>query len=160
LTTRPAYFPDLCESENPEVAAVAPLLVSLHYLLLDQRDDVRSLSISIFVTLLQHRPKLMSDLLVADVDRGDKLETIDVVNCGGIRALLATHKAATMKDKNSSASTTSVKRKYSAFFDWFERDLNYVELVFDAIAKLSRKLYSGLERTVMAQDDVVEASKN
>jgi len=148
-------YPDLTESENPQIAVTAPLLVVLHRLLMGSREDVRSLAISVLVALLQHRQKIMTELLVAEVTMGDHTETIDVVNRGGFRGLLAAHEAATLSDHNSSSSA-SVKRKYASFFEWFDRNLNQVQLVFDTVNEKGNKFFPGLERVAIPQEVAIE----
>ena len=148
-------YPDLSDGEDPEQAAIAPLLVSLHTLLVGSREDVRSLSVSVLVALLQHRPSVMSELLVAEVTTDGQTETIDVVNRGGFRALLAAHEAATLAD-NGNSTSVSVKRKYSSFFEWLERNQSQVRLVFDAVNERAIQLFPGLEHVVLPQDEAVE----
>lgn len=137
---RIVLFPDSFSVENPDVVTTAPLLVSFHRLLLGPRDDVRSLVISILVALLQHRSNLLGELLVAEVSRNGRTETIDVVNRGGFKALLAAHEAASVADRKG-PSTVSVKRKYAAFFEWFERNHDEVQLVFDEVNKKAVDLF-------------------
>lgn len=152
---RPIRFPDSFAVGNPDVVAMAPLLVSLHKLLLGSRDDVRSLAISIFVALLQHRSSLLSELLVAEVKRNGRTDTIDVVNRGGFKALLAAHEAASIADSKTTSSI-SVKRKYASFFDWFERNHDDVQLVFDAIDKTVYEVFPDLRQTAIPQIEAVE----
>ena len=155
MARQKCLYPDLSESESPDEAFLAPLLVSLHALLLDSREDVRALSISVFVALLQHRQNILSELLVVEVTDGDHTETIDVVSRGGFRALLISHEAAIIND-NTSAASQSVKRKYAAFFDWFDKNVGQVQLVFDDVASRSNELFPFLERTSVTQDEAIE----
>lgn len=156
---RPVLFPDSYVVGNPEVVATAPLLVSLHKLLLGSRDDVRSLAVSILVALLQHRSSLLSELLVAEVKRSNgRIETIDVVNRGGFKALLAAHEAASVADSKSNSSV-SVKRKYSSFFEWIEKNHDDVQLVFDEVDKKAKEHFPGLEQAAVPHIEAVESEQ-
>ena len=158
VAQRYTLYPDLSESENPEAAVIAPLLVELHRLLTSSREDIRSLAVSLLVALLQNRPNALSQLLVAEITTGNTTETIDIVNRGGFRALLAAHEAATVADR-SGAPSTSVKRKYSSFFDWFEKNQNQVQLVFHAVNDKALKLFPGLERVTTPQEEAIETEQ-
>jgi hypothetical protein len=147
-------YPDLFDNESPQETSIAPLIVILHKLLIASREDVRSLSISLFVALLQHRPNVMSDLLVAEVRTGGQVETIDVVNRGGFRALLATHEAAMAAEKGGPSS--SVKRTYASFFEWFDRNINQVHLVFTAVNDRANTLFPTLTHIATLQEDALE----
>ena len=147
-----ALYPDLCESENPEIAVLAPLVVSLYRLLLGLREDVRSLSVSVLVALLQHRQTVMTELLVAEVQVGDHKETIDVVNRGGFRALVTAHEASTLSD-------STIKKKYAAFFDWMDRNIIQVQKVFDVVDETGNRLFPGLKRVNLPQDRAIETEQ-
>lgn len=150
-----ASFPDLGEANDSETVAIAPLLVCLHKLLVESRDDVRTLSISVLVSLLQHRPNVMSELLVAEIFIGGQIETVDVVNRGGFRALLVAHESAAIADSTGSSSS-SAKRKYAAFFEWLERNQEQVELVFKTVDEKALRMLPSLERASLSQPDAVE----
>jgi Beige/BEACH domain/PH domain associated with Beige/BEACH len=152
---RPVLFPDLFAVGNPDVVVVAPLLVSLHKVLLGTRDDVRSLAISILVSLLQHRSGLLSELLVAEVKRNGRTETIDVVNRGGFKALLLAHEAAAIVDSKN-PSSISVKKKYASFFEWIEKNNEDVQLVFDEVDKKVNECFPCLKMASTPHSDAVE----
>lgn len=147
-------YPDLSTCERPDVATTGPLLVVIHRLLLGEREDVRSLAISVLIALLKHRPNLMSELLVAEVQTGEQIEKIDVVNRGGFRALVAAHEAASAADGTS--SPVSVQRKYASFFEWFERNRMQVQLVFDSVQSMSLELFPTIQLAYTLQADAVE----
>jgi Beige/BEACH domain/PH domain associated with Beige/BEACH len=153
LPQKYSLYPDLADSENPEIATIAPLLVELHRLLLSPRDDIRSFAVSLLVALLQNRQSVLSKLLVAEVTTGSTTETIDIVNRGGFRALLTAHEAA-VADR-SGAPFTTVKRKYASFFDWFERNQNQVQLVFHAVNEKGAKLFPGLDGVTVPQEEAI-----
>lgn len=153
LPQKYSLYPDLADSENPEIAIIAPLLVELHRLLLSPRDDIRSFAVSLLVALLQNRQSVLSKLLVAEVTTGSTTETIDIVNRGGFRALLTAHEAA-VADR-SGAPFTTVKRKYASFFDWFERNQNQVQLVFHAVNEKATKLFPGLDGVTLPQEEAI-----
>ena len=152
---RQVFFPDYIAINNADSIIIAPLLVSLHKLLLGTRDDVRSLAVSILVSLLQHRSTILSELLVAEVKRNGRIETIDVVNRGGFKALLATHEAASVADSNN-PSSTSVKKKYASFFEWMERNHEDVQLVFDDIDRKVNETFPFLKHCATPYIDAVE----
>ena len=151
----PVFFPDYIAINNHDSIIIAPLLVSLHKLLLGTRDDVRSLAIAILVSLLQHRSNILSELLVAEVKRNGRIETIDVVNRGGFKALLAAHEAASYADSNN-PSSTSVKKKYFSFFEWIERNHEDVQLVFDDIDRKVNDTFPFLKHCATPYLDAVE----
>ena len=155
---RPAYFPDSFSVPNPNVVTIAPLLVSLGELLHSSRDDVRGLTVSIFVALLQHCSGILSDLLVTEVERNGRTEMIDVVNRGGFKALLAAHEAA-VAVADSSSSSLSVKRKYASFFDWFERKQDDVQLVFSDVDKKANEVFPGLRNATRSHAQAVESEQ-
>lgn len=157
LPQRYSLYPDLADSENPEIAIMAPLLVELHRLLLSPRDDIRSFAVSLLVALLQNRQSVLSKLLVAEVTTGSTTETIDIVNRGGFRALLTAHEAA-VADR-SGAPFTTVKRKYSSFFEWFERNQNQVQLVFHAVNEKATKLFPGLDGVTVPQEEAIASEQ-
>lgn len=150
-----SLYPDLSDNENPELAVLAPLVVILLGLLIAPREDVRSLAISVLVALLQHRPNIMSELLVAEIQVDGRTETIDVVNRGGFRALLAAHEAASIS-KVSSPASLSVKRKYSSFFEWFDKNQDQVQVVVDSVNDTAVHLFPGLQHIALSQEEAVE----
>ena len=147
-------YPDIGSCEHPEAATIAPLLVVLHRLLCEGREDVRSLTISIFVVLLEHRPNLMSELLVAEIPKGDQVEKIDVVNRGGFRALLVAQEVS--GTSGADGSHQSVKKRYSSFFSWFDRNQYQVQLVFDVIQEMSLQYFPALPRAYSLQCEAIE----
>jgi Beige/BEACH domain/PH domain associated with Beige/BEACH/Concanavalin A-like lectin/glucanases superfamily/WD domain, G-beta repeat len=156
---RRIFFPDYYAVENPDLVFIAPLLVCLRQLLLGARDDVKSFAVSIFVALLQNRSTILTELLVAEVKRsGGRVDTIDVVNRGGFKALLTAHEAATVADEKKKSSL-SVKRKYSSFFDWFEKNQTDVQLVFDEIDKKGDTVFPGLQQASIPQIEAVETEQ-
>ncbi|KAL7565981.1 hypothetical protein ACA910_011004 [Epithemia clementina (nom. ined.)] len=152
---RIASFPEISDSnKDADIAAIAPMIVSLHSLLSSQSEDLRSMAISVFVALLRHRETTMSSLLVAQFNRGgNHVETVDVVSRGGFRALLAAHEAAEM---NKTAKAQSVKKRYASFFDWHEKNIDTVQLLFDNIEETALIKFPGLELSVLQQDEAVE----
>lgn len=133
-------YPDLSAMEDPLRPFIASLMVEVSHLLVDQRDSVREAAIASVVVLLQERRGIMAGLLIKEVERGDKVETIDVMNRGGFGALLVAHEVA------MSSSGSSVKKNYSAFFDWFDKHQNVIKVVFDDIRAESLKVFPGLEQ--------------
>eukprot|EP00804_Cyclotella_cryptica_P015187 CCRYP_000744-RB/>CCRYP_000744-RB protein AED:0.05 eAED:0.05 QI:7934/0.25/0.4/1/0.25/0.4/5/0/1230 len=81
----------------------------------------------------------MSELLITDVPRADhRTETVDLMNRGGFGALLVAHEATKIAEnvKVNSHNQPVVdegKRKYSSFFEWFERNQEQVAAVFHGI---------------------------
>ena len=142
-------FPDMSTCSKPENTALAPLLVSLHALIVQSREDVRGLAISVLVLMLQHCQRSLGELLVVQIDG----ETIDVVNRGGFRALLAAHEAATIADNTS--AQTSVKRRYASFFDWFDKNQQQIQKVFTSVDDVSFTLFPGLDRSMSSPDDAI-----
>ena len=150
---RPLFFPDSFVTPKPDVVTVAPLLISLYRLLLGSQDNVRSLAVSVFVALLEHRCSLLSELLVTEVKRNGKTETIDVVSRGGFKALVTAQEAATYGDNSPPAN---VKKTHASFFDWFDRNKDDVRLVFNALEKTARELFPGLQETAVSQEETIE----
>ena len=151
---RMASFPEISDANKEvDIASIAPLIVSLHSLLSSPSEELRSLAIAVFVALLRHRESTMSALLVAQFNRGSSVETVDVVSRGGFRALLAAHEAAEM---NKTAKSQSVKKRYASFFDWREKNMDTVQLLFDNIEDTSLQKFPGLEQSIIQQEDAVE----
>jgi hypothetical protein len=124
--------------EEPDRAFVVALMDEIHLLLFDPRDDLKDTAVSIIVSLLQQRRNVMSEFLIAEVQRGDRIETIDIMNRGGFGALLVAHEAATYAENIStvprrSNSNAGSKKKYASFFEWLERNQPQVDSVFGGI---------------------------
>eukprot|EP00977_Amphora_coffeiformis_P013109 scaffold3364_cov161-Amphora_coffeaeformis.AAC.4 len=148
-------YPEL-ESTDPasEISAFAPLMFSLYVLLIGSREDIRKHAVNVVVALLQHKPNVMNDLLVADIEYDGEVETIDVVSRGGFRALLAAHEAAEM-NRNTTAQQT-VKRKYASFFEWLEKNQDRVHSLFNTVDERALQLFPGLQQSVVPQEVAVE----
>ena len=131
-------YPDLSMMEEPDRAFVVALMDEIHLLLFDPRDDLKDTAVSIIVSLLQQRRNVMSEFLIAEVQRGDRIETIDIMNRGGFGALLVAHEAATYAENIStvprrSGPSAGSKKKYASFFEWLDRNQPQVDAVFGGI---------------------------
>ena len=154
LPERSATYPEIPDGgKESDITAIAPLIVSLHSLLSSQSEDLRGMAISVLVALLRHRETTMSTLLVAQVNRGGNVETVDVVSRGGFRALLAAHEAAEM---NKTSKSQSVKKRYASFFEWHEKNSDTVQLLFDNIEDMALEKFPGLVQSVILYDEAVE----
>lgn len=153
-----AAYPDLSDNGNSQYIVVAPLIIVLQRSLLSTRDDIRGPSVSVLVALLQHRQSVMSELLVTEVKTGNQVETIDVVNRGGFRALLTAHEAALVSDK-SGAMSSSVKRKYASFFEWLERNQSPVDIVFRSVDELVTRIFPDFSKVATPFDEAVESKQ-
>ena len=150
---RAALFPEIGDSaREAEISSIAPLMVSLRVLLSANRDDLRSLAISVVVALLRHREGIMAELLVAQVERSGHVETIDVISRGGFRALLAAHEAAEMRGGKSQ----TVKKTYAPFFDWFEKNYDTVQALFETIEATSYEKFPALQYATEEQEEAVD----
>ena len=143
-------YPDLNETEEPLRLFIVGLMVEIQPLLQDDRDDVRENAITIVVTLIQERRTIMSGILIKDVQQGDKVVSVDVMNRGGFGALLVAHEAAV------SSGGSSSKKNYAAFFEWFEKHKLDVETVFDGIQVDVKKLFPGLDMGAATPEEAVE----
>ncbi|GKY94279.1 hypothetical protein MPSEU_000393700 [Mayamaea pseudoterrestris] len=150
-----ASYPDISDNTNSQVVFVAPLIIVLQRSLNNAREDIRGPAVSILVALLQHRLSVMSELLVAEIKTGNQVETIDVVNRGGFRALLTAHEAASVSNK-SGATASSVKKKYSSFFEWFERNQSQVDLVFKAVDERVARMFPEFSKIATPHDEAIE----
>jgi hypothetical protein len=144
-------YPDLSDTDEPLRLFVIGLMVEIQILLRDPRDSVRENAIAIVVTLIQQRRGIMSGILIKEIQRGDRMETIDVMNRGGFGALLVAHEAAT-----SAGGSSSSKKNYASFFEWFERHQTQVQLVFDGIQEETKRLFPGLEMGAATPAEAVE----
>lgn len=160
-TTVQITYPDLSIMEEPDRAFVVALMDEIHLLLFDPRDDLKDNAVSIIVSLLQQRRGVMSEILIAEVPRGDRIETIDIMNRGGFGALLVAHEAASYAENIStvprrSASSGSGKKKYASFFEWLERNQPQVEAVFGGIHIQAARLFPGMEMGAATPEDAIE----
>jgi ACT domain-containing protein len=128
ITAAEFLYPDLSESDEPLRLFVVSLMVEVAVLLKDTRDNIRYAAVNIVVALLQQKRGIMSGLLIKDIQNGDRMDTIDVMNRGGFGALLVAHEVAMSAGGGSSAKTN-----YASFFEWFDRHQQMVQLVFDDI---------------------------
>eukprot|EP00804_Cyclotella_cryptica_P023828 CCRYP_019474-RC/>CCRYP_019474-RC protein AED:0.00 eAED:0.00 QI:520/1/1/1/1/1/2/4116/2642 len=132
-------YPDITVADEPDRAFVIALMADVHSMLLDKNQDVREQAVVVVVSLLQRRRGIMSELLITDVPRADhRTETVDLMNRGGFGALLVAHEATKIAEnvKVNSHNQPVVdegKRKYSSFFEWFERNQEQVAAVFHGI---------------------------
>ena len=155
-------YPDLTVMEEADRSFVVALMDEIHLLLLDQREELRDTAVTIVVALLQQRRGIMTELLIAEVPRGDRMETIDVMNRGGFGALLVAHEAATIAESVSTVPRRAIgigqgsKKKYASFFDWLERNQAQVEAVFLGIHIQSTRLFPGLEMGAATPEDAIE----
>lgn len=143
-------YPDLSETEEPLGLFVTSLMVEVAHLLNDQRDSVREAAITIVVALLQQQRGIMSGLLIKEYPRGDKMETLDVMNRGGFGALLVAHEVA------MSSRGASVKKNYGSFFEWFEKHEKVIQQVFSDIQEQSSKIFPGLDQGAPTPSEAVE----
>mmetsp|Transcript_30241 Transcript_30241/g.46140 ORF Transcript_30241/g.46140 Transcript_30241/m.46140 type:complete len:3721 (-) Transcript_30241:46-11208(-) len=154
-------YPDLSIMEEPDRAFVVALMDEIHSLLFDPRDELKEYAVSIIVSLLQHRRTVMSEILIAEVQRGDRVETIDIMNRGGFGALLVAHEAASYAENIStvprrSNSLSGSKKKHTAFFEWLERNQAQVEAVLGGIHLQATRLFPGLEMGAATPEDAIE----
>ena len=155
-------YPDLTVMEEPDKAFVVALMDEIHMLLVDQREDLRDTAVTIVVSLLQQRRGMMSELLIAEVPRGDRMETVDIMNRGGFGALLVAHEAATIAENVSTVPRRSggpnhgSKKKYSSFFDWLDRNQSQVDAVFLSIHTLSTRLFPSFAMGTSTPEDAIE----
>lgn len=126
-------------ADEPDRAFVIALMADIHSMLLDKNQDVREQAVVVVVSLLQRRRGIMSELLITDVPRADnRTETVDLMNRGGFGALLVAHEATKIAenvhvDSRNHPNADQGKRKYSSFFEWFERNQEQVAAVFHGI---------------------------
>jgi hypothetical protein len=156
-------YPDLSIMEEPDRAFVVALMDEIHTLLFDPRDDLKDTAVSIIVSLLQQRRNVMSEILITEVQRGDRYETIDIMNRGGFGALLVAHEAAsyaenvsTVPRRTGSSNASKPKRKYASFFEWLERNQAQVEAVFGGIHIQTMRLFPDLESGAATPEDAIE----
>ena len=142
-------YPDLSQTDEPLKVFVVGLMVEIQILLRDPRDSIREHAITIVVALIQQRRGIMSGILIKEIQQGDRVETIDVMNRGGFGALLVAHEAAL-------SSGSSSKKSYAPFFEWFERHQAQVQLVFDGIQAETRRVFPGLEMGAPTTAEAVE----
>jgi hypothetical protein len=143
-------YPDLNDIEEPLSLFVTSLMVEVAHLLNDQRDSVREAAITIVVALLQQQRGILSGLLVKEYPRGDKMETLDVMNRGGFGALLVAHEVA------MSSRGASVKKNYGSFFEWFEKHEKVIQQVFGDIQEESSRIFPGLDQGAVTPSEAVE----
>jgi len=155
-------YRDLTALSEPDRAFVVALMDELHSLLLESRANMRDSAVTIVISLLQSKRGIMSELLVAEVTRGDRSETIDIMNRGGFGALLVAHEAAsyaenvnTVKKKGSSDDPVS-ERKYASFFQWLERNEAQVDAVFSGIHSETIRLFPESERGAATPEEAIE----
>ena len=145
------FFPDLSEAEEPLRIFVVSLTVEVSFLLKDPRENMRLAAVKIVVALLQQRRGIMSGLLIKELQSGDRIETIDVMNRGGFGALLVAHEVAM-----STVGSTTSKKNYAAFFEWFERHQEMVQIVFDDIEAESKRIFPNLDLGAPTVSEAVE----
>jgi len=134
-------YPDLTIIDEPDRAFVITLMADIHSMLLDSRRDIREQAVVVVVSLLQRRRGIMSELLITDIPRGDRIDTVDLMNRGGFGALLVAHEATTIAEnigpgKNMSQERSNSipgKMKYGSFFEWLERNQDQIAAVFHGI---------------------------
>ena len=146
-------YPDLSEAEEPLRIFIVSLMVEVLFFLGDPRDEVRNAAVSIVVELLQQNRAIMSGILIKDIEQGDRVETIDVMNRGGFSALLVAHEVA------KSAGGTSSKKHYASFYGWLERNQSMVELVKNDIQGECYRIFPGLVSGASTTAEAVERSQ-
>lgn len=131
-------YPDLSVTDDPDRPFIVALMDEIHSALFDESDDLPDKAVSVVVSLLQQRRAAMSEMLITEVSRGDRIDTIDIMNRGGFGALLVAHEAASISEtgrsgRSTSGFTQSTKRKYASFYEWLDRNSPQVEVVFNGI---------------------------
>ena len=158
-------YEDLSVADEPDKSFVIALMDQIHPVLLDtSNEDLREQVVSIVVTLLQMRRAVMSDILIAEVSRGDKKETIDIMNRGGFGALLVAHEAARVagnfsivpQRSNSRSSSGGSKSKYGSFYEWLDGNKSKVETVFHDIHIQATELFPTSETGAPTPEDAIE----
>jgi len=157
-------FPDLTALDEPDRAFVVALMAEIHIMLLDKRQDIREQAVVIVVALLQQRRGIMSDLLIADIARGDgRTETVDLMNRGGFGALLVAHEAASIAEnistvprKSGGKSSSSSGKKYAPFFEWLDRNQAQVAAVFHGIHIQASSLLPGFDVGASTPEEAIE----
>jgi len=144
-------YPDLCVCEDAAIASLAPLIVSLKRALSADGDTIRNSSVSVLLSLLRHRLDLMKMLLVANIQRGEESEKIDIISRGGFFALLTADEA---NKANRRSGTYEID--YDSFFEWYNRDNSDIQIVFDAIQTTAFALFPEMPKAYSLQADVVE----
>ncbi|KAL3923251.1 MAG: hypothetical protein SGILL_001759, partial [Bacillariaceae sp.] len=146
-----SIYPDLSGSEEPLRLFIVGLMSEISPLLKDDRDDIRDATVRIIVGLLQHRRAIMSALLIKEIETTDsRVETIDVMNRGGFGALLVAHEVA------QASGSSSAKKNYSSFFEWYDKHAARVQIVFDDIEAESIRIFPGLTMGTETADQAVE----
>ncbi|KAG7347447.1 WD40 repeat-containing protein [Nitzschia inconspicua] len=144
-------YPDLSETEEPLRLFIVGLMTEISVLLKDERDEIREAAVVAIVGLLQHRRAIMSGLLIKEIETTDnRVETIDVMNRGGFGALLVAHEVA------QASGSSSGKKNYTSFFEWYEKHATRVQIVFDDIEAESTRIFPGLTMGTETADEAVE----
>ena len=157
-------FPDLSALDEPDRAFVVALMAEIHIMLLDKIQDIREQAVVIVVALLQQRRGIMSELLIADISRGDgRMETVDLMNRGGFGALLVAHEAATIAENISTVPRkaggkggSSAGKKYASFFEWLDRNQAQVAAVFHGIHIQASRLLPGFDIGASTPEEAIE----
>ena len=157
-------FPDLSALDEPDRAFVVALMAEIHIMLLDKVQDIREQAVVIVVALLQQRRGIMSELLIADISRGDgRMETVDLMNRGGFGALLVAHEAATIAENMGTVprraggkAGSSSSKKYASFFEWLDRNQGQVAAVFHGIHIQASRLLPGFDIGASTPEEAIE----
>lgn len=148
-------YPDLSESEDPIKLFIVCLMTEIAELLKDERDDIREATVNILVALLQTRRGIMSSLLIKEIKTsGDRVETIDVMNRGGFGALLVAHEVA------QASGSTSARKNYASFFEWYEKHQARVQIVFDDIEAESLLSFPASTKGTGTADEAIEIEQH
>jgi hypothetical protein len=160
-------YVDLSVAEDPDKAFVVSMMDQIHPILLDSNEELRERVVPIIVTLLQKRRAMMSEILIVEVPREDRMETIDIMNRGGFGALLVAHEAAKASGsfgiipqrsggRNVSGGGKGSKSKYASFFEWLEKNESKVITVFGAIHVQAYKILPFAELGAPTPEDAIE----
>jgi hypothetical protein len=160
-------YQDLSVAEEPDTPFIVGMMDQIHSILLDTDVHTREQAVSIVVALLQKRRTVMSKLLIVEVPRGDRMETVDIMNRGGFGALLVAHEAATVSSNFSiipqrsagrsvSGGNKGTKSKYGSFFEWLDGNESKVEIVFHSIHVMATKYFAFAGAGAPNPEDAIE----
>ncbi len=153
-------YPDLTTFEEPDRAFVVTLMADIHSMLLEKRVEIREQAAVVVVCLLQRRREVMSELLIAEIPRGDYMETADLISNGGFGALIDVNETSKIpesdahKDRSDSGSCPGIV--YSAFFEWLERNQENLDAVFRGIRAQASRMGIILDVGAASPEEAIE----